>query len=285
MDQERQQREHDTFIPMTSISSGMGREVKKDVYYYTDQIANIICIGEPRGKWVLVDAGLPNAADDIKNMVEDRFGEGARPEAIILTHGHFDHVGGLADLIDEWDVTVYAHELELPYLQGEKDYPEPDMSVEGGMLAKISGLYPNESINLGDRVKVLPDDHSVPELDGWEWIHTPGHSPGHVSFYRKSDSLLISGDAFITVRQDSFYNVLAQTEEVNGPPRYLTTDWKQAYESVKRLEALRPQIVVPGHGETMEGKDLTEGLRRLVDNFQSLAVPDHGRYVDGENLQ
>ena len=158
------------------------------------------------------------------------------------------------------------------------------MSVEGGMLAKISGLYPNEAINLGDRVKALPEDHSVPELADWEWIHTPGHSPGHVSFYRKSDSLLISGDAFITVRQDSLYNVLNQEEEINGPPRYLTTDWKLAYESVNTLEALRPQIVVPGHGNAMEGEDLTEGLRRLVDHFQSLAVPDHGRYVEDENL-
>ncbi|MFA1821879.1 MBL fold metallo-hydrolase [Virgibacillus oceani] len=285
MDKERQQREHGTFIPMTSVNSGEGREVTEDVYYYTDQIANIICIGNPNdGKWVLVDAGLPNAAEDIKSFVYDRFGKDSRPAAIILTHGHFDHVGGLADLIDEWDVTVYAHEIELPFLQGEKDYPEPDMSVEGGMLAKISGLYPNEAINLGDRVKALPEDNSVPELEDWEWIHTPGHTPGHVSFYRKSDSLLISGDAFITVRQDSFYNVLNQEEEVNGPPRYLTTDWKLAYESVKALEALRPHIVVPGHGSAMEGEDLTEGLRRLVDHFQSLAVPDYGRYVNDENL-
>jgi glyoxylase-like metal-dependent hydrolase (beta-lactamase superfamily II) len=285
MDQERQQREHDTFIPMTSVNSGMGREVKPDVFYYTDQIANIICIGDPNGKWVLVDAGMPNAAEDIKSFVEGRFGEGSRPEAILLTHGHFDHVGGLADLVDDWNVTVYAHELELPYLQGERDYPEPDMSVEGGMLAKISGLYPNEAINLGNQVKALPDDHSVPGLDDWEWIHTPGHTPGHVSFYRKSDSLLISGDAFVTVRQDSFYNVLTQEEEVNGPPRYLTTDWKRAYDSVKTLEALHPQIVVPGHGEAMQGKDLMEGLRRLADNFQALAVPDHGRFVDDGNLQ
>src|SRR5690625_2253304 len=224
MDQNRQQREHDTFIPMTSVNSGTGKEVKQDVYYYTDQIANIICIGNPDGKWFLVDAGLPNAAENIKSVVHDRFGKDSKLEAIILTHGHFDHVGGLADLIDEWNVSVYAHKMELPFLQGEQDYPEPDMSVEGGMLAKISGLYPNEAINLGDRVKALPEDHSVPGMEDWEWIHTPGHSPGHVSFYRRKDSLLISGDAFITVRQDSFYNVLTQEEEVNGPPRYLRSE-------------------------------------------------------------
>ncbi|AIF42307.1 MBL fold metallo-hydrolase [Virgibacillus sp. SK37] len=283
MDQESNIREHKNFIPMTSITSGGGIQVKSDVYYYTDQIANFCFIGYPeKGDWVLVDAGLPNAAPEIKSVVVDRFGRGSKPSAIILTHGHFDHVGGLADLIDEWEVPVYAHQLELPYLQGQKNYPQPDTSVEGGLLAKISSIYPNEAINLGDAVQPLPDDHSVPGLDDWTWIHTPGHSPGHVSFYRESDSLLLSGDAFITVRQDSFYKVLMQQEEVNGPPRYLTTDWQAAKASVEKLAALKPETVISGHGIVMKGEKLAAGLEKLVNNFDKMAVPDYGKFVDGE---
>src|SRR5699024_834393 len=264
------------FIPMTSITSGSGREIINDVYYYTDQIANIAFLGYPdKGGWVLVDAGLPGAADEIRSAAADRFGEDSKPSAIILTHGHFDHVGGLVELVDEWNVPVYAHELEMPYLTGEKRYPEPDPGVEGGVLAKISGIYPNEPINLGDAVKPLPGDHTIPGLDDWEWIHTPGHTPGHVSFYRENDSLLLSGDAFITVRQDSFYNVLMQKDEVNGPPRYLTTDWEAAKKSVEKLEALNPDIVVPGHGTAMRGEELTEGLRHLVQTFDQTAKPDY----------
>lgn len=270
-------------IPMTSISSGKGREVSEDVFYYTDQIVNIILVGRPgQEKWVLVDAGMPKSGSRILEVAEERFGKGSKPDAIILTHGHFDHVGGLVELINKWRVPVYAHPLEFPYLTGKLAYPEPDTSVEGGMLAKISSIYPHQPIDISGALEPLATNHSVNDLPEWKWIHTPGHSPGHVSLYRERDGLLLSGDAFVTVRQDSFYKVLLQKEEVNGPPRYLTTDWKAAEESVRILHALQPSMVIPGHGSAMSGRELKEGLDRLIRNFEELAVPDHGRYVDGK---
>lgn len=267
-------------IPMTSVASGKGREVGDDVYYYTDQIVNIVFIGKPgQEKWVLIDAGMPKSGSRILEAAEERFGKGSKPDAIILTHGHFDHVGGIVELINRWRVPVYAHPLEFPYLTGKLAYPEPDTSVEGGMLAKISSVYPHQPIDISGAVLPLATNHSVNDLPGWKWIHTPGHSPGHVSFFRESDGLLLSGDAFITVRQDSFYKVLVQKEEVNGPPRYLTPDWKAAKESVRTLRDLHPRIVIPGHGSAMEGEELTEGLNKLADNFDALALPEHGKYV------
>ncbi|MUK89807.1 MBL fold metallo-hydrolase [Ornithinibacillus sp. L9] len=269
------------FIPMTSVASRTGQEISSDVYYYTDQIVNIIFIGNPsKDKWILVDAGLPGSTEEIKGVIADRFGEGSKPEAIMLTHGHFDHVGTIVELVKEWQIPIYAHELEFPYLTGKKRYPEPDITVEGGMLAKISAMYPNEPINVGPYVKPLPTNHQVPGLSDWKWVHTPGHTPGHVSFYRESDSLLLSGDAFITVRQDSFYKVLTQQPEVHGPPRYLTTDWKAAKKSVEVLADLNPVTVIPGHGQAMTGKALEEGLNELKQTFDQVAVPDYGRYVN-----
>ncbi|ASN07188.1 MBL fold metallo-hydrolase [Virgibacillus necropolis] len=275
------------FMPMTSITSGTGTQVRNDVYYYTDQIVNICFIGTPGvGEWVLVDAGMPKAAPEIKSVVLDRFGRESKPAAIILTHGHFDHVGGLVDLVEEWEVPVYAHESEIPFLTGEKSYPEPDPTVEGGLVAKASKLFPNEPINLGNSVKPLPADGSIPApgLEDWKWIHTPGHAPGHVSFFREEDRTLISGDACITVKQDSFYNVLMQSPELNGPPRYLTTDWQAAKESVEKIASLNPSVIVPGHGSAIEGEKLKSGLKQLVENFEQVAVPDYGKYVDKKNL-
>lgn len=281
MKKDMHQSQDNKFIPMTSISSGKGREVKKDIYYYTNQIVNIIMIGDPtQGDWVLVDAGMPTCGPEILSVVQNRFGQDNKPSAILLTHGHFDHVGGLVHLLEKWDVPVYAHPLEFPFLTGEKEYPKPDPSVEGGLLAKISFLYPTHPIDIRNNLFPLPTDHTVRYLSDWVWVPSTGHSPGHVSFYRGEDRTLFSGDAFITVKQDSLYKVLLQKEEINGPPRYLTTDWSAAWDSVKNLESFQPLLVVPGHGNAMEGPALKEGLKRLVEKFDQIAIPDHGKYVD-----
>lgn len=268
------------FIPATSIGTGVGVAVVPDVFCHTIQIVNICLVGNPEsGEFVLIDAGMPGSADDIMAATEERFGEGCRPKAILLTHGHFDHVGAIIELVKHWEIPVYAHELELPFLTGKTSYPEPDPTVEGGMVAKMSPLFPNEPINLGTWVKPLPSDGSTPNLPGFRWIHTPGHSPGHVSFFREEDRTLIAGDAFVTVRQDSLYKVLTQEEEINGPPRYLTTDWQAAWESVKKLCQLNPVAAITGHGVPMSGDSLTTGLKTLADKFDQLAIPDYGKYI------
>ena len=269
-------------IPMTSVSSGKLRKAAQHVHYLTDQIVNLCFIGTDSGQWVLVDAGMPNSSATIVEHANDLFGEGNRPAAILLTHGHFDHVGSLMGLLEKWgEVPVYAHPLEFPYLTGKRDYPEPDNTVEGGMLAKLAQLYPHKAIDITPVLRELQPG-AVPGLDGWNWIHTPGHSPGHVSFFRISDRTLIAGDAFVTVRQDSMYKVLVQKEEVHGPPRYLTTDWNAARESVRALAGLEPSITITGHGTHMEGEALRNGLRDLVQNFEELAVPKYGKFVEGQ---
>lgn len=284
MKEKMHQSEDDKFIPMTSVNSGKGREVSRDVYYYTNQIVNVIMIGEPGSdKWILVDAGMPKSGEEIKKVAEERFGKGNKPAAIILSHGHFDHVGGLVHLVDEWNVQVYAHPLEFLYLVGEKRYPEPDTSVEGGMLAKISSFYPIEPINISGVLQELPRNGTIPWLPEWKWIHVPGHSPGQIALFRERDKFLISADAFVTVKQDSFYKVLIQKTEVHGPPVYLTTNWEMARESVEKLRALRPQYVITGHGSAIEGKELEQGLDNLANNFDELAVPSHGKFVRNEN--
>ncbi|HEX8561542.1 MAG TPA: MBL fold metallo-hydrolase [Flavobacterium sp.] len=281
MDTNMHQSQDNHIIPMTSVSAGKGREVAPDVFYYTNQIVNLVLVGAPgSGSWVLIDAGMPESGKAIHAVAEERFGKGVAPKAIILTHGHFDHVGSIVHLLEVWPgVPVYAHPIEFPFLTGLQAYPEPDPTVQGGMLAKISKIYPHEPIDITPVLQPLPPDGTVPELFGWKWIATPGHTPGHVSFFRDSDKLLIAGDAFVTVKQDSMYKVLIQKEEVHGPPPYLTTDWTSARDSVRKLEALQPEIAITGHGSHMSGAELQQGLSRLATDFDVLALPDYGKYV------
>ncbi len=279
MEQNQDSKFESAFLPMTSIGSGMGMAVLPDVFCYTNQIVNLALVGNQR-EFVLVDAGMPKSADEITDMITEQFGKEARPSAIVLTHGHFDHVGSLVELLEKWRVPVYAHEIEIPYLTGKQDYPPGDPGVDSGLVAKLSPMFPNHGINIGEKVKAFPQDGSIPHMPGWKWIHTPGHTPGHVSLFREQDRALIAGDAFVTVKQESLYKVLTQTQEISGPPRYYTTDWDAAYESVKTLEALNPEIAVTGHGIPMTGEDLRENLSYLTTNFKEIAMPQNSRYTN-----
>ena len=240
---------------------------------------NVFAISAPAGGWTLIDAGLYLSAGKIRQWAESHFGKGTKPQAIILTHGHFDHVGAVKDLIADWDVPVYAHTEELPYLTGHAKYPPPDPSVGGGLMAVMSSLYPRTSADLGGRVQPLPPDGSVPTLPDWKYFHTPGHAPGHVSFYRAEDKVLLPGDAFCTTKQESFLAVAKQTPELHGPPAYYTPDWDAARASVQQLAKLCPRTIAPGHGLPMCGDEVADQLQRLAINFDHIAVPDHGKYV------
>lgn len=232
------------------------------------------------GSWALVDAGLKWSAGAIRNMAKEIFGEGSRPAAIILTHGHFDHVGSLMTLAEEWDVPVYAHLMELPYLTGKSSYPPPDPSVGGGLMAEMSFIYPKGPIDALEYIHKLPDNNTIPGFPEWQYIHTPGHSPGHISLFREKDKVLIAGDAFVTTKAESAIYALTHMNQLSGPPKYFTSNWASAKLSVIKLAALDPEVVATGHGKPMRGEEMRMELNNLSRHFDHLAVPAHGRYVN-----
>ena len=232
------------------------------------------------GAWALIDTGLKWSAGSIKKMAKEIFGSHSRPAAIILTHGHFDHVGSVLSLAREWDVRVYAHPMELPYLTGKSSYPPADPSVGGGLMASLSFLYPTSPIDLAEYIHPLPDDNTIPGFPEWKYIFTPGHSPGHISLFRERDKVLIAGDAFVTTKAESALGALTGVGNISGPPKYLTINWASAKLSVIKLAALDPEIIATGHGRPMSGEDMRLELNNLSRHFDALALPSQGRYVN-----
>lgn len=247
-----------------------------DLAFQRHTLVNVVYLGTA-ANWVLIDTGIKGSAKAIRAACAQRFGEGSRPAYILMTHGHFDHVGALLELADEWDVPVYAHPLEHPYLNGTESYPSPEPWVGGGIMPLLSPLFPTSPVDVGTRLRDLPADGSVPGFPEWRWLHTPGHTRGHVSLWRESDRAVIAGDAFVTTGQESAYEVAMQTPEMHGPPRYFTPDWVAARRSVEALAALQPQLVVTGHGRAMAGAQMLAALEELARRFDAIALPPSHR--------
>jgi len=257
-------------------------QVAQGVWGLKTVFVNIYMIANRRsaGKgWVLVDTGIKGSAKKIISMAESLFGYGTKPQAIILTHGHSDHTGSLKQLLKHWDVPVYAHLLEKPYLTGRSSYPPVDPTAGGGLITLLSVFFPVGPVNIGSKLRIIDEHEGIAELPEWRVIHTPGHSPGHISLYLPLNTTLVAGDAVTTTKSESVISIIGYLKELSGPPKYITTDWKAAAESVRRLAELEPRIVASGHGPVMRGRELQEAFQNLAINFEKVAVPTSGRYV------
>ena len=168
-------------------------------------------IGTPgTGDWVLIDTGLGNFEGSIVEEAEKRFGK--PPVCIVLTHGHFDHVGNVKELADRWSVPVYAHRDELPFLTGKEDYPPGDPSVGGGLMARVAPMYPNKAIHLGSRIQPAAGERQRAGLSEFKWCRHRAIALA-ISPVPEQDRVLVAGDAVITVKQESALAVIGQEKE------------------------------------------------------------------------
>jgi glyoxylase-like metal-dependent hydrolase (beta-lactamase superfamily II) len=250
------------------------KEIADGVYCFRILIANVYFVRSGSG-WVLIDTALPNSAAKIRAVADHLIGPGTRPASIIMTHGHLDHSGSVVDLARGWNVPAYLHPLEFPFCEGKRPYPLPDPSV-GGFMALLSRFMPVTKIDLQGVPQPVEASQPVPDLPDWQSVFTPGHSPGHLSFFRASDGTLLAGDAFATANLDSLWDLLRGKQQLSRPPAPVTCDWKAARQSVVSLAALNPKVLACGHGVPMTGSDAPQLFQEFAKNFP---VPAHGKYV------
>ena len=251
----------------------------------TREIApDVVCLG-PWGRtqtvvyfvrsgssWVLIDAGWANDASRIERAAGSLFGDDSRPAAILLTHCHPDHAGSALSLARTWACEVYMNPAELPVATG--DFAA--MVATAGPLdrwvvlpvMRAMGRRRREAVlarsSLREVARTFEPDPGVPGLPGWECIPTPGHTPGHVSYFRPGDRVLITGDALVTVRLNSWSGLFLGRPGLSGPPWYTTWSRRAARESAQRLARLGPTVLAGGHGRPMTGTGTAAAVRAFA---------------------
>jgi len=201
----------------------------------------------------LIDTGLPRSHEKVSNAISSI---GRPVGAVALTHYHFDHRGGLSKLA-QTNTTVFAHPLDAGVVRG--DAPEPGPNVGLPLKAVIAIVRP---LLLGPppppfRVdREIVDGDEIPGTGGLRAIHTPGHTPGHLSFLHPAKRLLFVGDA------------AANRSRLSAPPRPGTRDMDEAKRAIGKIASLDFDTAVFGHGTVLRGAANAE-FRKLADTFAS----------------
>jgi glyoxylase-like metal-dependent hydrolase (beta-lactamase superfamily II) len=265
----RQPRETDTGVPREIAPGvhflGVGKGLLRSNIYFV----------QSGPSWALVDAASANCGRLIRKAAESLFGEDSPPASILLTHDHPDHAGSARELAQMWKCLVWVHPDELPLVLGDVStfhkYANPlDRWV---ILPFLRLMGPSRAESMVSRASfkdvARPFDPSVdlPGLPDWEAVFTPGHTPGHVAFFRRADRVLITGDALVTVNLNSFWGLLLKRKRVSGPPWYTTWSWRAAKESAASLAELEPRVLAGGHGIPMTDPETPSRVRVFSDRL------------------
>ena len=135
--------------------------------------------------------------------------------------------------------------------------------------------------NLGERVEPFDPSGPVPCLPDWSAVPTPGHTPGHLAFFRADDRTLLTGDAVMTLpwysRLDAggfwLWDLLRGKTRLSGPPSGFTCSWKEAVASIVRLADLEPRVLAGGHGAPLIGSEAAPALRAFATRVAAQDLP------------
>ncbi|NES27237.1 MBL fold metallo-hydrolase [Micromonospora terminaliae] len=198
------------------------------------------------GSVTLVDCGMRRAPARIVRGLAAIGKTPADVTRIVLTHAHADHAGGAAELARRTGAPVAAHGADLPYAESGRVPPQGGGNTVGRLLTRlVGGRFPAVAV-----ARPLADGDLLPVGGGLRVVHTPGHSPGHVSLLHEPTRVLVTGDAL--------FNVAG----VRWPVRSFCTDFRMTQRTAHVLGELDYDVAAFTHGP-----ELTDRAREQVRAF------------------
>jgi hydroxyacylglutathione hydrolase len=217
------------------------RELAKDVWQFggfPPNAINVYLVGD-----VLIDAGTRWDRRRIERGLQGR-----QLSMLALTHCHPDHQGMADYLCGKYNVPLACPADDVAAMEGR----EP-MQPQSSFLAVSKRLFSGPPHRV-DRVL-----HEGDEVAGFRVIGAPGHTAGHVIFFRDADQVAIAGDV---LRNMSYLTTLAGLRE---PPDFFTVDPELNRRSIRKLAALSPSLVCFGHGPPLQRGEL---LQKFVEKMR-----------------
>lgn len=200
-------------------------------------VGRVYVIQDPDGL-TLIDAGLTRSADLILQQIERGGKQPHDVKRILITHAHADHVGGLQALQRATGASVYASALEKPVIEGTAPIARANPADLGPLSRR---MLPPDAFFPGTPVDhVLADGDVIEEvMGGLHVLETPGHAPGHLSFWQPDRRILFCGDTVLNL------------PFLRQPIRAFSIDMGQNRRSIGRESALNPAVICFGHGEPL----------------------------------
>ncbi|MDX2141163.1 MAG: MBL fold metallo-hydrolase [Chloroflexota bacterium] len=227
-------------------------KITDHLYTFTNLlVGRVYCITDSDGL-TIIDAGLGLAAKRIVSQLKRAGYAATDVKRILITHGHLDHIGGLPALKEATGAQVIASAYERPFVEGKTGVPLPKRDTLPP-LARL--MHPGkETPEPGTQVdRTVTDGDLLPEVfGGLRAIATPGHSPGHMSFWQPERRILITGD------------VVMRTPWLRLPFAAFTSDMAQSKRSLKHIAELGAEIVCFGHGVPLR-RDATARLKAFAE--------------------
>jgi glyoxylase-like metal-dependent hydrolase (beta-lactamase superfamily II) len=211
-------------------------KITDQVYVVSNVIANPYIIVDADGL-TLIDTGIPRSEKKILAFIASLGKSPQDLKRIILTHSDLDHVGSLAALVKATGARTYASRVEAEFIAQGKSSREPRSTGFSLMRIGIALMKPFIKVTPFQVDEFLTDGQILPVLGGLRVLETIGHTPGHISLFSPSASVLFCGDSMVT-----------DSHGIHGSRPPVTWDETKAREAEAKQAAFGAKIVCSGHG-------------------------------------